>query len=463
MGLPVSRIRHFFQHTLWEPREGLQNWWFAGLQITVLAIQGLIRKKSLVRISALAYSTILALIPLLALLFAIFKGLGIQRLLAAHFLPRLAGGSQEMARQILNYIETTKATSLGIFGVVWLLVALVLVMTNVEQAFNDVWGVSQTRPWSRKLSDYLSIFLLFPILMAVAVSLTTTVQSNLQLHQFFRGFLPEVFYSAYTYLITFLIMWVAFVFIYLVMPNTRVNFLSALIGGVVGGTLWQIAQWLFLWFQSTATYYNAIYGALYQLLFLVIWVFWSWLVVLFGSEVAFAHQNLPRLIKACRRPQRPGQLVDEYLGLAMLVAIGARFYREEDPLTLSELEQLFSLEPETTRRLVSALQRSGLVVAAANRDNEKPSNYLPRRPLDRVLAIEVLDDLRQLRWAALSPNLPPEENPVGRLARLLEAGSRTRSATLSVKDLIDQQIIKLPLLAEPVRQAAPDLTQRDYG
>jgi membrane protein len=447
----ISQLRHFFNYTLWQPGtlDGPQRWLYAPLQIPILAFQGLIRRKSLVRISALAYSTILALIPLLALLFAVFKGLGLQRLLAAQLLPRLAGGSQELARQILNYIEGTQATSLGIFGVVWLLVALVLVMTNVEQAFNEVWGVPHTRPWWRKLSDYLSIFILFPILMAVAVTLATTIRGHPTIRGFFQIFMPEIFYSATTYLISFGVMWVAFTFIYLVMPNTRVRFLSALAGGIVGGSIWQVAQWIFLWYQATATYYNAIYGALYQLLFLIIWIFWSWLVVLFGTEVAFAHQNLPILVKQFQRPRREVEGVDEYLGLAALMEIGARFYREQEPLTLVELGDQLSLDHESTRGLVEALQHNGLVVELAPSDHQGMATYLPQRPLDRVPAVEVVNGLRRQRWEALGPALSMENSPLVRLLRLLDGGSGQRLEVLSVKDLIDQEMSDLRSSATP--------------
>ncbi|MGQ9920860.1 MAG: YihY/virulence factor BrkB family protein, partial [Desulfobacca sp.] len=179
MRKPLAAWRHFFTERVWqtEPPSRLASWCYLVLQVLILASRDLLRKGALVRTSALAYASVLAVIPMLALLFAIFKGVGLQRLLAAHLLPQLAGGSQEFARQILLYVETTNVASLGVFGVVWLLVALMILMANVEQAFNHIWQISRARPWWRKLSDYLSIFLLFPIIMAVAIYLNTTFQT----------------------------------------------------------------------------------------------------------------------------------------------------------------------------------------------------------------------------------------------------------------------------------------------
>ncbi len=170
---PVPVWRRFFGETIWQPdpQGRLAPWVYKSLQILILAFKDLLSKGALLRTSALGYASVLAIIPMLALLFAIFKGFGLQRLLAAHLLPQLAGGSQDFARQIISYVETTNVASLGVFGVIWLLVALMILMTNIEQAFNHIWKISRSRPWWRKLSDYLSIFLLFPILMAVAISL----------------------------------------------------------------------------------------------------------------------------------------------------------------------------------------------------------------------------------------------------------------------------------------------------
>lgn len=394
--------------TIWQPDPSrrLQAWFYASMQILILACKDLLAKGALVRTSALAYATVLALIPLLALLFAIFKGVGLQRLLAAHLLPQLAGGSQDFARQIITYVETTNVASLGVFGVIWLLVALMILMANIEQAFNHIWKISRARPWWRKLSDYLSIFLLFPILMAVAISITTAFQSHPEIQNMIRTFVPEMFFSAYQRLFSFGMVWLGFTFVYLVMPNTRVQLLSALLGGLIGGTIWQAAQWLFQWFQSSAPYYNAIYGALYQLLFIVIWMFWSWLIVLYGAEVAYAHQNLAslrRLFETSGRYER--SLDDEYLALLVLLSIGERFQSGGAPLSLKELALLFNGQESLAATSLSALQRCGLVTPVATSSSDLPPGFLPSRPLEQIRLKEALSCLRQQRRTVLGDQL----------------------------------------------------------
>jgi len=390
---PLRRLEAYLRTGLWqgEGRPGER-----ALRLILLALDGLLRNRSYVKAASLAYITILALIPLLALLFAILKSLGIQRLLAAHLMDRLSPGSHEFALQILEYVEATRVTSLGIFGVIWLLAALVILMTDVEVAFNTTWHIPRTRPWSRRLSDYLSIFLLLPILMALGLSLTSGLLSQPDVRRLISTFLPEAFFWATSSLLSLGLLWAAFTFIYLVMPNTRVRFVSALLGGVSGGTLWQAAHVLFAWFQGMATYYNAIYGALYHLLFLVMWIFWSWLVVLFGNEVAFAYQNLARLSAARRLGVRGPLPVDEYLALAALLVVCRRYLDQAALPTREELERRLPGSPEAVREAVAALLRCRLLLEAGP-DSVAGAVLVPARPPGGLRLGEVLACLRQGR------------------------------------------------------------------
>jgi membrane protein len=433
-----ASVNHFFNTYIWEsdPPDRLRKWFYLFLQIIILSVKELFRKNALVRTSALAYSAILALIPLLALLFAIFKGFGIQRLLAAHLLPQLAGGSQEFARQILDYIESTNVASLGVFGVVWLLVALLILMTNVEKAFNETWGVTQSRPWWRKLSDYLSIFLLFPIIMAVAISITSVFSSHPQIRQLFQSFLPEAFYSVYTRFVSFELVWLAFIFIYMVIPNTRVRFLSAVVGGLIGGSIWQIAEWLFLWFQTSAPYYNAIYGALYQLLFVIIWMFWCWLIVLFGNEVAYVYQNLPLLRREYSSPSPSPVPDDEYLGLAALCTIAGRFAAGQPPLTLKELTVVFNDQDQLTLTLIQTLKDCGFIAQIVLPDSQDSPQFLPSRPLDQIKVKEVLTCLRQSRATVLFNQFSENRQLAKALIKLMENSPATDLQSLNLQDLL---------------------------
>jgi membrane protein len=434
-----TEFQDFFRCRLWQDEGRRPGRLFAlkCLRVLVLASRGLIRNQSLVRSSALAYATILGFIPLFALLFVILQAIGIPRLLATYVLEHLAPGSREFATQILQYIEATKVTSLGVFGVVVLLLDLVIVMTNVEKAFNKTWQVSRTRPWSRKVSDYLSIFLIFPILMAVALTFSTSFWGIQYVIEVLSGIMPAIFFTATRWLVSLGLLWFAFIFIYLVMPNTRVNFWSAVLGGVVGGTVWQMAQWLFTGIQGASTYYNAIYGALYNLLFLFIWLFWCWLILLFGTEIAFAHQNLDGLTRQFRRPLPPPEPVDEYLCLAALVSIGARFFKRQPPLSRDELGQMLTQGNNLADRVTQTLQDRNLVVEVAPARPGSSPQFLPKLPLDQVTVKEVLDSLRESRGAALDAALAGEPRLITLLKPLVEAPAPVAGEALTLQQLVE--------------------------
>ncbi len=435
----LQSLQNFFRHRLWED-EGRGPWRLAllkSLRILVLAGRGLIRNQALVRSSALAYATILGFIPLLALLFAILQAIGLPRLIATYLLEKLAPGSREFATQILVYIEATKVTSLGVFGVVALLADLVIVMTNVERSFNQTWQVSKTRRFSRKVSDYLTIFLIFPILMAVALSISTSFLSMPTLRHLLSGIMPEFFFTATRWLVSMGLVYLAFIFIYLVMPNARVQVWSAVLGGVVGGSIWQIAQWIFIGIQGASTYYNAIYGALYNLLFLFIWLFWSWLILLFGTEVAFAHQHLGRLCRQFRRPLAPPEPVDELLGLAALVRIGSRFLKRQPPLSLEELSQILFRGNNLARRVIEVLQDCHLIVEVAPAEAALSPQYLPSLPLDQVTVKEVLECLRKARGTALGETMDEDPRLVSMLQRLVEVPPPGALPNLTLKELVE--------------------------
>ncbi len=458
MSGPLSALQDFFQRRLWqEPEEGgRRSFLNRTLRLFILAGYGLWQNRSLVRAASLAYASILALIPMLALLFAVWKGLGLQRLLAANLLDRLAPGSQEFALQIFQYIENTQVASLGVFGVVVLLVVLVVVMTNVERAFNETWHVSQTRPFSRKLSDYLSIFLVFPILMAGTISVSSAFLGHPEIRRLLEGLLPPPFYSATSGLVHLGLLWLGFTFIYLVMPNTAVRLRAALLGGVVGGSLWQAAQWIFIWFQGVATYYNAIYGALYHLLFLFIWMFWSWLIVLYGTEVAYAHQHLERLSRGWRRASGLGEPLDEFLGLAALLGISARFAHRRPALSLEDLSEILPGSDNLPAQAVQLLKDCRLVVEVAGEKPGAPSRFLPALPLEKVTVKDVLACLRGSRSLALTRALEGEPRLAALLRRLLESPTPSEWQDLTLQDLVDLlEAAQQEAAAPPPEGAAP--------
>lgn len=433
----LSRVTAYWREGLWQQEaRGFRGVGLSALRILLLAIQGLVRNRSLIRASALAYLTGLAIIPLLALLFAILKSLGIQRLLAAALLEHLAPGAKDFGLQIISYIENTQVASLGVFGIVALLADLIILMTNVERAFNDTWQVGRTRPWRRKLSDYISIFLIFPLLLAVAISITTNFLQHPVIMPWLAEFLPPALITSTSGVMSLLLFWLAFTFIYMVMPNTRVSLVSALLGGLVGASLWELAQVLLAWLHAQTTYYNAIYGVVYHLLFFTLWLYWSWLIVLFGTEVAYAHQNLARLVEVRRHPAPARVPADEYLAVAALVAIAGRFVNLQAPLTLGELAHLLHLSEPQAAGVAQSLRELNLVLEVVPSSSDGAPAFVPAMPVEQVSVGDLLKRLREARLATLPPAILAEPALGGLIRRLADHSSPSQWDSLSLKDLV---------------------------
>lgn len=258
------------------------------------------------RASALTFTTVLSLVPFLAIAFSVLKGLGVQNALEP-LLLRVAGeSSREVVGQIIGYVNNTNVKTLGMVGLLFLLVTVVSLLSSIDDAFNAIWEVQETRPLQRRFSDYLSVVVVGPLLLMVATSMTTSLQSQWLVQWLVQhSVLGEAVLFLFR-LIPYLSVWVAMTFLFSFIPNTTVRFRSALLGGVVAGTVWQITQWGYFHFQVGVANYNAIYGALSALPIFLVWIYTSWLIVLFGVELVRVHQEAyPYVEPAARRGPPP--------------------------------------------------------------------------------------------------------------------------------------------------------------
>src|SRR5450631_3041724 len=213
--------------------------------------------QGLLRAAALTYMTMLSLVPFLAIAFSVLKGFGAQNALEP-LLQQVAGDSQETISRLIRYVNNTNVKSLGAVGLVMLMLTVISLMGQIEESFNATWGVQENRSLHRRFSDYLSVVVVGPILLLAATSMTTSLQS-----QWMVQWLIEHTYLGDTILLLFrmvpyLFIWLAMTFLYIFMPNTRVRLVSAVLGGVLAGTAWQIAQWGYFHFQVGMANYNAI-------------------------------------------------------------------------------------------------------------------------------------------------------------------------------------------------------------
>ncbi len=380
------------------------------LRVVYLATRGAYEDACVFRASALTYITVLSLVPMLAFSFAVAKGFGFyQTLLHDVVRPWLdstfgplvdqdtlvalpAEGAHEMRfaiERVFSFVDRTDVSGLGAFGLVLLLFTVIKLLSTVEESFNHIWGVQRSRSTIRKLTDYLAMVVVAPILVFAAFGITTVAQ-NSSVVAYARGELGlGPVFETLLRLAPLFSLWVAFAFLYLAMPNARTRWTSAILGALVGGTLWQLTLLVHIQFQIGIARYNAIYAGFAALPVFLMWVQISWVTVLLGAEVCFAHQSAssyyPDSAAATSLRER------ERIALRALTRVAACSLRGDPPRTASELARALNVSLRPLEVVLNELVAGGLL--ALGRGNGADT-YLLARDLDLIQVKTVLDLLR---------------------------------------------------------------------
>ncbi len=265
------------------------------IRVIHLVLKGFRENECPLHASALTYSSLMSIVPILALALALLRGLGAADRLETRILSAVGAMPvqfQELVNNILGYVRNTNFTTLGGIGLVLLIWIVIDVLGRVEMSFNRVWGVAVPRSLLRKTSDYLSILMVVPVLIVAATTLNATLTSPVII-EFIRTWLgpADLIYYRFLSLMPLMTTWMAFIFLYKYMPNTRVNIVPAVISGLMGGSLWIGWQWIYITLQIGVSKYNAIYATLASIPIFLFWLYVSWQIVLLGAEIGFALQN----------------------------------------------------------------------------------------------------------------------------------------------------------------------------
>ncbi len=379
------------------------------------------------RASALTYTTVLSLVPFLAIAFSVLKGLGAQNSLEP-ILQQFAGDSEETISRLIAYVNNTNVKSMGAIGLVMLIVTVVSLMGSIEEAFNAVWGVRETRSLQRRFSDYLSVVIVGPILLLVATSMTSSLQSQWLLQWLIQNtYLGDAILLLFRFL-PYLSVWIAMVFLYIFIPNTRIRFASAVVGGVIAGTAWELAQWGYFHFQVGVANYNAIYGTLAAVPVFLVWIYTSWLIVLFGLEIVYAHQHRGHgLIGG--GTFRMTATVREELAVALLVQVSHHFQEGGIPPTAQNLADELNVPLLPLEAVFDELERLGYLAGTSG----SVAGWLPARDPSDVLVHEVIEALRGTSMQSVTTPVLQRAEDVVRQGR---DGSRACLEGVTVRDLL---------------------------
>lgn len=454
----VERFLRFFSEAVWDedrPREG----WRAGLyrlcRIAYLAVRGFVQDECVFRASALTYITVLSLVPLLAFSFSVAKGFGFYQQLVEGtvdpFLDKTFGpldasapgaaasaNTHEMRvafSQLLDLVgkvvQETRVTSLGAFGLLILGWAVIKLLGTIERSFNHIWGAQRPRSLLRKISDYLTMVIVTPIFLFTATGLTTAAQNSgfvaMLRERFHMGPVLDLLVT----LLPLLSLWIGFTFVYLAMPNAHTRVLSAIVGALIGGTLWWLTLLLHVRFQVGIARYSAIYSSFAAIPIFLIWINISWVTVLFGAEVCFAHQSEPSYLRvAAARPR--DHAFKELLGLRAMSRIGERFLEGGKPCTAQELAGLLAVPPRPLEEVLSVLVARGLLAAAPAGKEEA---FLPARDLDAITVKAVIDALKGTSGPVDVPATTDSDREIDRILESLDREMARSASNATLRSL----------------------------
>jgi membrane protein len=406
---------------------GMKGRLFTFLQFIYAIVTNFTTHQGPLRAAALTYTTVLSLVPFLAIAFSVLKGLGAQNTLEP-ILQQFAGDSEETISRLIAYVNNTNVKSMGAIGLVMLIVTVISLMGSIEEAFNAVWGVRETRTLHRRFSDYLSVVIVGPILLLAATSMTSSLQSQWLLQWLIQNtYLGDAILLMFRFL-PYLTVWVAMVFLYIFIPNTRIRFASAVTGGVIAGTAWELAQWGYFHFQVGVANYNAIYGTLAALPIFLVWIYTSWLIVLFGLEIVFAHQHRGHDHLGAGTTRLTATTREE-LSVALLVLINLHFQLGGTPPVAQQLADELNMPLMQLEAIFDELQQIGYLAATAGNE----PGWLPARDPSEVSVSALIEALRGV--SALQATSPVLQL-AGGVVRQGWEGGRSCLEGVTVRDLL---------------------------
>jgi len=437
----LTRFVGFFTTTIWRARRGelpAIQWMLIRLVRTViLSVQGFARHHGPMRASSLTFFTLLSLVPVAAMAFGIAKGFGFERRLQHELLDKFSA-QQEVIEQVIgfaqNMLDNTKGGMIAGIGVVVLFWAVIKMLSIIENSFNHIWGV-RSRTFIRKLSDYLTIMLVCPVLVIMSGSVTVFITSQVSAISGRFELLQMVGPAIYVglKLLPYTLIWVLFTLIYMIMPNTRVRFDGALLAGVIAGSAYQVVQAAYIDFQIILAKYNAIYGSFAALPLFLLWLQISWFIVLIGAEISHAYQNSEHVDEtAVGREMSISQ--SRLLALIVCRHVVRLFHQGRPAQTTTQIAQALGYSPVLVDSLSDLLVKGNILVKI-DRESDNGQALQPARDIGNLTVNEVVAALEDVgNNDGLLSHLP-EAEPLSETLTALRSELERSASNRLLKDI----------------------------
>lgn len=435
-----KRFTHFLNHNLWRVRLDKlgkkQSFLVRQLRVFSLAINGFNEDKCLLKATALTYYTLFSIVPIIALAFAIAKGFGFQETLQQDLLMKFQD-QKDILTQAFVYADkmlaNTKGGLIAGVGIVLLLWSIISLLNSIENSFNEIWEIKRGRTWTRKITDYLSIMLIGPIFIILSGGLTVWLKTGLDNVASNVAIISPAT-ALFLKLFAFALIWAMFIFLYMALPNTKVTFKGAAMGSLIAAILFELLEWAYVSSQIGVAQYNKIYGSFAALPLFLIWVQYSWFVVLFGAELTFAHQNVDHY----ELENEINNISDRYKRvIALMIAnlVVKNFNEGKTALTSIEIASKLDLPVRLARMVINEFIETG-VFNEIKMNNDKEIGYQPGISDSKITVKFIIDKLDEKGVNELPIDNIKDLTVINNLMKDMDQVLNTTKGNMLVKDLI---------------------------
>jgi membrane protein len=350
---------------------------------------------------------------------------------------RLTSAQKHAADQIYGFVKNVQSGAIAGIGMLFVVWAAIRMLSQIEKTFNDIWGVTRGRNWWMSIVLYWTTITLGPLLLVGVVGLTSG--PHLQSTQQFLMKMPGIGALVFK-LLPLILLWLTFTFFYKAVPNTKVRFSAALIGGFVGGTAWHINNMLAFLYVSRVVTYSKMYGSLALVPIFMLGLYLSWIILLFGAQVAYAYQNRALYLQD-RLTENVNQRGREFVALRLMTCIGQRFQRGLPPLNSQEMAEELCIPSRLVQQVLQTLIGAHLVTEVSG---GAEAAYTPGRPLEQITAHHLLQAMRARGQELLTRNEPVREEVYGEFARIQEA-EKLAASSITMLTLVHRADARLEL------------------
>jgi len=430
----IKNTWSFLNESIWQIRvdkvNKKQGFFIKQFRILSLAIRGFNEDNCLTKATALTYYTLFSIVPVLALIFAISKGFGFDTL-QTQLLIKYSEYA-DVLKKVFTYADqmlaSTKGGVIAGFGVVLLLWSVMKLLLGIENNFNEIWEIKRGRTWLRKVTDYMAIMIVGPIFLIVSGGLTVAIQTKMGNFEFLSG-ASTIFLK----LISWALVASVFALLYIILPNTKVKAKSAFSAGITAMVLFELLGWAYIKFQIGANSLSAIYGGFAALPLFLIWMQYSWYIVLFGAELAFANQ----FVDHYELENEINKLSSRYKkAIALLIAnlVAKDFYNQKTNLSAQQICEKLDLPLRLVRNILNEFVETGIFIELKG-DKEKESTYQPGLTESKLTVRNILNTLESKGVNALPILYSDELKSVDALMLKLDTAWDNAEGNKLVKDI----------------------------